>query len=140
MFYWAMVSFITPPVAILAYVAAGFAECSPFKLGWQATRLGILAYILPFAFVFDPALLTIGTPMEIAVAITSVAVGTVGLAFGVGGHFLGSLKWPQRIMCLGGSLLLIFSRSAMFMGGGVLLLGTALLWQWLLRGTKASLD
>jgi TRAP transporter 4TM/12TM fusion protein len=146
MFYWAMVSFITPPVAILAYVAAGFAECSPFKLGWQATRLGILAYILPFAFVFDPALLIVGTPMEIAVAVTAVAIGTVGLAFGVGGHFWGSLNWPQRIMCLGGGMLLIFGRSevlgssVVLMGGGAFILAVVLLWQWLLKRAKASSD
>jgi TRAP transporter 4TM/12TM fusion protein len=89
MFWWAMVSFITPPVAVLSFVAAGFAGCEPFKLGWQAARLGIIAYVMPFAFVFDPALLIIGTPMEVAVAVTSVAIGTVGLAFGVGGTLLG---------------------------------------------------
>jgi len=110
------------------------------KLGWQATRLGLLAYVLPFAFVFDPALLTVGTPMEIAVAVATVAIGTLGLAFGVGGYFLGSLNWPQRIMCLGGSMLLIFSRSAPLMGGGASILGIALLWQWLLKGAKASSD
>jgi len=130
-FYWSLVSFITPPVAVLAFVAAGFAGCPPFKVGLQATRLGLLAYVLPFAFVIKPALVFFGTPIEIVVAVACAAIGTVGLSFGVGGHFLGKLNWPQRLMSIAGSALLIFSHSDMLIGSGAAILGIAILWQWL---------
>ncbi len=130
-FYWAMISFITPPVATLAYVAAAFANANPVKIGWQAARLGILAYVLPFAWVFKPALITIGTPLEIVAVVLTTAIGTVGLAFGVGGTFMGKLNWLQRLLCIAGSMLIIFGDSMVYIGGGVFILIVAILWQWL---------
>jgi len=130
-FYWSMVSYITPPVAVLAFIAAGFAQARPWKVGWTATRLGILIYVLPFAWVFKPALVGFGTPMEVVVTIASVAIGTVGLAFGTGGHFMRKLNWLQRVMSLAGGMLLIFGHSATLIGGGALILVIAVLWQWL---------
>jgi len=130
-FYWSLVSFITPPVAVLAFIAAGFAECPPFKVGLQATRLGLLAYVLPFAFVIKPALVFFGTPIEIVVAVVCVVIGTAGLSFGVGGHFIGKINWPQRVLFLAGSMLLIFSHSTMLIGSGAVVLGVAIFCQWL---------
>jgi len=138
-FYWSLVSFITPPVAVLAFVAAGFAECSPFKVGLQATRLGLLAYVLPFAFAIKPALVGFGTPIEIVVAVVSVVIGTAGLSFGVGGYFIGKLNWPQRVLCLAGSVLLIFSHSTLLIGSGAVVLGVAIIWQWLKTQGQSSL-
>jgi len=136
--YWALVSLITPPVAVVTFVAAGLADAKPFKLGWQASRLALIAYVMPFAFVFKPALLALGTPTQVVIAVTSAVIGTVGLALGTGGHFMGNLNWLQRGMCLSGSALLLFSNSWTLMGVGACILGIALLWQRLLKGAKAS--
>ena len=63
-FFGAM-SFVTPPVAIAAYVAAGIAKCDPIRVGFIAVRLGIAAYLVPFYFAYRPALLLMGSPVEI---------------------------------------------------------------------------
>ena len=74
---------------------------------------------------------------EIFITITSVAIGTAGLAAGVGGHLWGNLNWVQRFLALAGSLVLIFSQSLMYMGGGVAVLVIVFLWQWL-KGIKGA--
>ncbi|MDP2647207.1 MAG: TRAP transporter fused permease subunit [Desulfobacterales bacterium] len=114
-FYWSLLSFITPPVAILAYVAAGLAKANPFKVGWQASRLGVLAYALPFAFVLKPQLLLLGHPIDILVVTAFAVLGTVYMASGVGGHFILSLKWFQRLLFLAGAAILLFSTSFLWM-------------------------
>lgn len=131
--YWALVSFITPPVAVLAFVTAGFTNASPYKIGWQATRLGLLIYVLPFAFVFKPALLVFGNPLEIAVVTVFIAIGTVGLAFGVGGFFLEKVNWLKRIFFIIGSMLLIFGQTYLTIGCGAIIIGVLVLWQWLIH-------
>lgn len=63
--YYACVSTITPPVAFTAYAAAGIAKADPNQTGWIATRLGMAAYIIPFAFVYNPAILWAGSWYQI---------------------------------------------------------------------------
>src|SRR3546814_3143583 len=52
--YWGMISFITPPVALATFAASSIARTSPFKIGFQAVRLGAVIYIVPFFFVLNP--------------------------------------------------------------------------------------
>ncbi len=136
--YWALVSLITPPVAVVSFVAAGLAGAKPFKLGWQASRLALIAYVVPFAFVYEPPLLAVGAPAQVVIAVGSAVIGTIGLALGTGGHFMGELNWLRRVMCLGGSALLLFFNSWSFMGIGACVLAVALLWQWLLKRARSS--
>ncbi len=106
--YWGNVSFITPPVAIGAYVAAAIAKADPMKTGWAACRLGIVSFIIPFIFAYDPALLLIGSPGEIAIAVVSAIVGVLSLAAGVEGWLLRSANWLERgLIIIGGTLLII---------------------------------
>jgi TRAP-type uncharacterized transport system fused permease subunit len=56
-FYWAMLSMITPPICIAAFAGAAIARTSPMRTGYACMRLGVIAYIIPFVFVFDPLLL-----------------------------------------------------------------------------------
>jgi len=136
--YWSLVSLITPPVAVVAYVAAGIADASPFKVGWQASRLGIIAYVVPFAFVYHPALLTLGKPVEVIIAITTAILGTIGLSLGIGGYMLGKLNWPQRVICLAGSLVLLFGQSITLNVIGLIVVGIVVLWQWLIVRARRS--
>ncbi|KHQ51614.1 TRAP transporter permease [Mameliella alba] len=76
-FYWGMLSFITPPVALGAFAAASIAKTPPMKTGFEAMRLGSVIYFIPFFFVFDPALVGQGTAGEIA---SSLALAVVGIA------------------------------------------------------------
>jgi TRAP-type C4-dicarboxylate transport system permease large subunit len=65
-FYWGMLSSITPPVAIASFAAAGIAGAPAMKTGWESMRVGSIIYFLPFFFVFDPALVLQGSYVQAA--------------------------------------------------------------------------
>jgi len=74
--YFSIISAITPPVAVAAFAAAGIAKENPNRIGWEAVRLGIVSFIIPFIFVFQPALLMEGTISE-TIIVTGVTVGLI---------------------------------------------------------------
>jgi len=119
MLYWAMISFITPPVAIGAYAAAGIAESNPLKTGLEAMRLGTVIYFVPFFFVLNPALIGHGSATEVIVVSVSAVIGVVLIAAGLQGYMIGAgslgentpLNWLLR-------LALIFAGLVMALPGG----------------------
>ncbi len=120
----------TPPYCQTAYVAGALAEAHPFKVGFQAMRLGIVAFIVPFIAVFHPALLLIGTSGEIALAFVTASVGIICLAAGIEGFLFLEMGWPQRILFLfGGGLLLIPGLTTDLISLGILAVGIS--WQYL---------
>jgi TRAP transporter 4TM/12TM fusion protein len=126
--YWGMLSFITPPVAIAAFVAASVAKCSPMQTALQAMVLGTVIYFIPFFFVFNPALLMQGAWLEILVVLATAVVGITILANGLQGYLLGvgdlgrgPPGWAARALLITGGLLLATP------GGGLLGIGHAAL-------------
>ncbi len=111
--YWGMLSFITPPVAIAAFVAASVAKCSPMRAGFEAMRLGTIIYFIPFFFVFNPALLMFGTPMEVITVVITALIGVILLAAGLQGYLLGAGR-------VGPGVLGIFSRVVLVCSGLIL--------------------
>ncbi len=107
-FYFAILSAITPPVCIGAYVAAGIADANPMKVGITAIRLGVIAVLLPFAFVYNPSLLLIGTPMQIAFSIGTALLGILYWAFGLEGYFARPLGVYARVMLIIAGALLVW--------------------------------
>jgi len=107
LFYYGVVSFITPPVAMAAYAAAGIAGCSPMKTGYTCMRLGMGAYIIPFAFCTMPAVLLIGSPAEIALAIISLTMGISAIAVGFEGYLFSAISWLERIPLFAAGVMLI---------------------------------
>jgi TRAP transporter 4TM/12TM fusion protein len=97
--YWGMISFITPPVAIASIVAAGLAETSGMKTGLYSLRLGFVAYILPFFFVYNPCLVGVGAPLAISWSVAAAVVGIVLISGGTEGclYGWGRLQIPWRI-------------------------------------------
>jgi TRAP-type uncharacterized transport system fused permease subunit len=88
--YWAMLSFITPPVAIGAYAAASVARSRPMRTGMEAMRFGAVKYILPFFFVYNPALVARGTsPLELIVVVAAAFFGIGLLSYALQGYLLG---------------------------------------------------
>lgn len=85
--YFATISTITPPVALAAYAGAGIAKASPAATGWQAMRLGLAAYIVPYVFVYSPQLLGQGAPMEVILAAFSATLGAYALAGAIGSDY-----------------------------------------------------
>lgn len=82
-FYFGVMSFLTPPVAVSSYVAAGLAKASMWKTGWIGLRLSSIAMLLPFVWAFDPALLLDGSPMAIGVVVatTTAAIFLISRGF-----------------------------------------------------------
>lgn len=73
--YFGMMSMITPPVAVASFAAAAIARTGPMATGFRAMRLGWSAYVIPFLFVLDPALVLNGSFLEIAEALLRTCVG-----------------------------------------------------------------
>ncbi|WP_291797716.1 TRAP transporter fused permease subunit [Brevibacterium sp.] len=97
--YWATVSYITPPVGLAAFAAANIAKTPPMATAWTATRLGAVKYIVPFAFVFNPALLGQGAGTDIVLAVVFSAAGVFFLACAFEGWMTGvgrALTLPVR--------------------------------------------
>jgi len=107
-FYFAILSAITPPVCTGAYVAAGIAKADPIQTGFVAMRLGLVVFLLPFAFVYDPALLLIGGPADIVIHVVTCALGICYWAFGLEGWFRGPIPLARRAALLVAAVLLIW--------------------------------
>ncbi len=113
-FYWGMLSFITPPVALGAFAAASVARTPPMRTGFEAMKIGSVIYFIPFMFVFEPALITRGTGMDILIS-TGLALfgvwifaGTMqGYVTGIGRLFADSVAgWMARLPVLIGAVLI----------------------------------
>jgi TRAP transporter 4TM/12TM fusion protein len=107
--YWAMLSFITPPVALGAYAAASIAQADPLRTGIAAMRLGSVIYFIPFMFVLNPALLFGGTLAELAVGLVEAMLGIWLVVCGIQAYVPwlgGAWNWLQRLLLLGGGLMI----------------------------------
>jgi TRAP transporter 4TM/12TM fusion protein len=84
--YFAVMSAITPPVAVAAYAAASIAEDNPLAIAGNAVRLALAAFVVPFTFVFGPELLWIGPWWQTAITFTTAAIGLILIATALEGH------------------------------------------------------
>jgi len=107
-FWYGITSFITPPVAVGAYVAASIANGNVWKTGWIATRLGIVTFIIPFMFVYNPALLFMGSLGTIVLSTCTTIVGVAALAAGISGYIIKPMNWVERFSFVIGSCMLIY--------------------------------
>ncbi|MBT5940026.1 MAG: TRAP transporter fused permease subunit [Rhodospirillaceae bacterium] len=105
--YWGLASFFTPPTCIAIFVTAGIANSKIWASGWEGVKLGIAAFVIPFAFVYSPALLLNGTLAEIIPAVTTAVIGASLVAAGIRGYLFGHLNSVQRIILFVGGLSLI---------------------------------
>lgn len=106
-FYFGIMSQITPPMALASYVAAGIAEAPMMKTAFTGIKLGIVAYILPFFFVYSPSLLFYGSISTILLGLVTAVIGVMGFVIGIQAYFLSSLYLWERVLIIMGSLLLI---------------------------------
>jgi len=106
-FYFACISALTPPVALAAYAAAAIAEAPMWSVGLHSVRLSIAGYIIPYMFVYGPALILQGSWIEILWSVVTGVVGTMVLAAAVQGWLLVRAGWIQRGLLLVAALSLI---------------------------------
>jgi len=107
-FYFGIVADLTPPVALAAYAGAAIARANPMRTALTATKLAVGAFIVPYVFAMNPALLFIDTaaPEVILICITSL-VGIFGVSAALEGYLLMPMCWYQRVLSAVGGLLLI---------------------------------
>jgi TRAP transporter 4TM/12TM fusion protein len=110
-FYWGMLSSITPPVAIASFAAAGIAGSPAMKTGWESMWVGSIIYFIPFFFVMNPALVMQGSYLAALGLMGLAAFGTLFICGGIQGYqpFVGDLRktgaleWPVRaLLVIGG--------------------------------------
>jgi TRAP transporter 4TM/12TM fusion protein len=113
-FYWGMLSSITPPVAIASFAAAGIAGAPAMRTGWESMWVGSIIYFLPFFFVLNAALVMQGSGWESLYLTVTALIGTMFVCGAIQGYqaFIGDLRragameWPLRVLLgLGGLLL-----------------------------------
>jgi TRAP transporter 4TM/12TM fusion protein len=106
-FYFAILSAITPPVALAVYAAAGLAKASLWESGLSAVRVGAAGFVVPFMFIFEPSLLMIGEWTTILQSFVTAVIGTVCLTAGLFGYLVGTARMWERVFLVGAALLLI---------------------------------
>jgi len=123
-FYWGMLSSITPPVAIASFAAAGIAGSPAMKTGWESMWVGSIIYFIPFFFVLNPALVMQGaSPYLAGIGLMGLAAfGTLFICGGIQGYQVfvgdlrhaGALEWPLRVLLVIGGFVVATP------GGGIM--------------------
>ncbi len=106
-FYFAILSAITPPVALAVFAAAGIAKSDLWSTGWAAVKIGAAGFIVPYMFVYSPSLLMIGDWQTIVASSASAIVGVVLFAGGLHGYFITATNWWQRPILIAAGFFLI---------------------------------
>jgi len=106
-FYFAILSAITPPVALAVFAAASLAKSELWATGWAAVRIGAPGFIVPFMFVYQPAILMIGDWPDILTASATATAGCVVLAAGLHGYLLKPCRMWERVLLVAGAFGLI---------------------------------
>ena len=106
-FYYAIISAITPPVALAVYAGAGLAGSNIWKTGLAAVRLGAPGFIIPFMFAYEPSLLFVGSAWEIISTFISASIGVIMLAGGMIGWFIRETNIGERLLLIAGAVFLI---------------------------------
>ena len=108
-FYFGIVADLTPPVALAAYAGAAIAQANPMKTAFTATKLAIGAFIVPYVFALNPAMLFVDTTFfEVVLIVITSVVGIFGVSAALEGFFLSRMSWYERIISAIGGLLLIY--------------------------------
>ena len=108
-FYFGIVADLTPPVALAAYAGAAIGQANPMKTAFTATKLAIGAFIVPYIFALNPAMLLVDTSVgEVVLIVVTSLVGIFAVSSALEGYLLRRMPWYQRIIAVVGGLLLIY--------------------------------
>lgn len=136
-FYFGIVADITPPVALAAYAGSAIAKANPMKTAFNASRLAIAVFIVPYVFCFSPALLMIDTnAMEVIRIVITSFIGIFGVAAGLEGYLKKEMNPLQRILFVVAGLMLIFP-SWITDIVGIVLIVAVIVWQYAEAAKKA---
>ena len=131
-FYFAILSMVTPPVALAAYAAAGLSGANLWNSGWAAFLIAIPGFLIPYAFVVDPAVILQGNFVHACSVIAMAAIGVIALSTATGGYLLGPLSLVTRVSLFCFAPLLIDPRlpTDLIGGAGLLLVVGYQVWRF----------
>ena len=136
-FYFGIVADITPPVALAAYAGSAIAKANPMKTAFNASRLAIAVFIVPYVFCFSPALLMIDTnAVEVIRIVITSFIGIFGVAAGLEGYLKKEMNPLQRILFVVAGLMLIFP-SWITDIVGIVMIVAVIAWQYVEAAKKA---
>ncbi len=96
-FYFGVISNITPPVAVAAFAAAGIARTNPMRTAWQACKIGCVAFLIPYMFIYGPEIMLFGNPGSVLQTLVSATFGAFALGAGVGNFLLTHNRFIERL-------------------------------------------
>ena len=126
-FYFAILGNVTPPVAVAAYAAAGVAGTDPARTGWTALALSVPAFVVPFMFVLNPALVLQGGLAVSLGAVVTAIIGVIALSAAIVGCLQARIGAGARLLLAGGALMMLAPGLLTDATGGALILAGALL-------------
>jgi TRAP transporter 4TM/12TM fusion protein len=137
-FYFGVISNITPPVAVAAFAAAGIARTNPMRTGLEACKIGCVAFLIPYMFVYGPEVMLIGKPLNVLQALVTATLGALALGAGVGNFFLTHNRLLERLALLAAAFLLIKPGWVSDLFGLVLIAAVLLRQSWRLKNAKTT--
>ena len=144
-FYFGMLSMVTPPVCLASYAAASIGKTDPIKTGWEGMRLCSIAYLIPFLFVFSPTLLLIGPWYAVVISVATAVVGAVLLGVGLVGYLfspIGPIKRLLFVLAAAGLLIPVVETGTYanltwtVNTGGLLLAAVLIAIEWIARSRR----
>ena len=125
--YYACLSAITPPVCVAVFMASGLAKANWFKVGVISCMIALPAFIIPFTFCYNPALLLQGAMLDIVVGVASAAIGVCFIDMCIVGHLRAPVSWTLRLVMLAGGVMMVipsylWSAIGLVVGGGAFLI------------------
>ncbi len=128
-FYFGIVSGLTPPVALTSYVTAGIAKTPVFQTSFRSFLLGLVAFLIPFVWIYNPGLILVGPFSQTLYSLTMCIVSIIALAAGIQGYLFGAANILERAMLVSSSILIIVpDMTTTVIGGGLLLIALAVHW------------
>lgn len=139
-FFFSCFSSVTPPVALASYAAAGLAQTNPMKTGYKAFQLALVAFIVPYFFIYSPALIAQEGWMGVLGVLPAALVGTWAFVSGMHGYLFGRVdNWVLRILLIGGGCAMIAPGLVSdLIGLAILLLVCAILYMQRKRAKTAA--
>ena len=139
-FYFGIVADLTPPVALAAYAGAAIAQATPMKTALTATKLAIAAFIVPYVFALNPAMLLVDTNVwEVALICGTSLIGIFGVSSALQGYVMKPMPWYLRLASGFGGVLLIYP-GLVTDTAGILLVGLTLVVQYVQSRSHASVS
>ena len=137
-FYFGIVADITPPVALAAYAGSAIAKAPPMKTAFNASKLAIAAFIVPYIFALNPAMLFVDTTaLQVVMVVATSLVGMFGVAAALNGYLLRPMNPLIRLLSLAGGLLMMYPSTSTDLIG-IVVFAAAMAWQVIISKRKAG--